>query len=126
MTHPWDKKYNVVFVIMLVSGIALCIGGIWLPPLLIPGGVCLTGAFAMYASAYTRMYPWRQDDVVVNTVENTQRPDTTTNNTQVNILIQDRHVEFHPHYDMIARPRNPSLEDRELHQARSAPELTLT
>jgi hypothetical protein len=60
--HPWDKKYNIVFCLLLIAGISLCIGGIWITPLLVPGAVCLTGAFGMYASAYTRMYPWKQDE----------------------------------------------------------------
>lgn len=127
MTHKWDKHYRIVFVIMLVSGIALCIGGIFLPPLLIPGGVTLAGAMGMYASANVRMYPWHEDDPQdAQSPENLDlvRPveEHVQNNIQINIL--DRHVEFHPHYDVIQRPHNPSLELRELHESRSAPQLT--
>lgn len=60
--RQWDKKNNLVFAILLLGGLGLCLGGIWLPPLLVPGSVFLTGAFGMWGSAYTRMYPWKEDD----------------------------------------------------------------
>lgn len=48
------KAHNrIVFILSLISGVALCIGGIYLAPLLIPGGVLLGAAFAMYQGAFT-------------------------------------------------------------------------
>lgn len=129
MTHPWDKHYRSVFILMLLCGIGLCIGGIWVAPLLIPGGVCLAGAFGMYASANVRMYPWHEDEVPgdVQSHESIALSRDVEARVQQNIQLNvlDQHVEFHPHYDMIVRPRNPSLEIRDIHQAKSAPQLTL-
>ncbi len=86
--HPWDKKYNIAFIIILFAGIGLCAGGIYLPPLLIPGGVCLAGAFGMYASAYTRMYPWKQDEQDITVAAPAQQPITITNNIGIFYLFK--------------------------------------
>lgn len=45
-------KLKLVFWCSLIAGVALCIGGIWLAPLLVPGGILLAGSLAMYQSAY--------------------------------------------------------------------------
>lgn len=45
-------KLKLVFWGSLLSGIGLCIGGIWLPPILVPGGILLAAAFGMYQSVY--------------------------------------------------------------------------
>ncbi len=45
-------KLKIVFWGSLVLGVALCIGGIWVAALLVPGGILLAGALAMYQSAY--------------------------------------------------------------------------
>lgn len=119
MTHPWDKQYSIVFIIMLVSGIALCIAGIWITPLLVPGGVALTGAAAMFANAFTRMYPWRQDNEAPKAAEPHIHSET------INIIVEDHHTEFHPHFDMIVRAPNPSLEIRELEAEASERKLTI-
>lgn len=111
MAHAWDKHYNKVFVTLIIIGIGLCIGGIWLPPLLIPGGVVLAGALSMYASAYTRMYPWRQDNPAepiptqAPTLETIplQRPNTPNlsheSEPDIAIMVGDTRIDFHPHYE---------------------------
>ena len=111
MKHPWDKRSDIVFFTLLVCGIALCIGGIWLPPLLVPGGICLSGAFGMFASSYVRMYPWSARDEAPATCQSEPVPPSV-----LNVNIDDHHVEYHPHYDMILRQANPSLEIMEQHQ----------
>lgn len=122
MVHKWDKHYGLAFALMLFSGIGLCVGGIWLAPLLIPGAVCLAGAFGMYASANVRMYPWEEKPAN----ESQEHENIRVSEPNVlNVNIDDHHVEFHPHYDMIVRPCNPSLEEREIHQAKLAPHLRL-
>lgn len=45
-------KVRIIFWGSLIIGLALCIGGIWVEPLLIPGGILLAGALGMYQSAY--------------------------------------------------------------------------
>lgn len=44
-------NHKIAFTLMLVSGIALCIGGIWLTPLLIPGAALISGAVGMYSGS---------------------------------------------------------------------------
>lgn len=43
---------HIFFICSLLVGIGLCVGGIWLPPLLIPGGAFIAGALGMMAQAY--------------------------------------------------------------------------
>lgn len=38
----------------MISGIGLCVGGVFLPPLVAPGCVLLGAALAMYQSAYAQ------------------------------------------------------------------------
>lgn len=38
---------------ILLIGVGLCVGGIYVPALLIPGGVIIAGAIAMLTSVYT-------------------------------------------------------------------------
>lgn len=119
MTHKWDKHYNKVFILLFISGVALCIAGIWVPPLLVPGGVCLTGAFAMYASAYTRMYSWRQDKVPTPVpTANIPREHCEQERPNVTINVDDHSVNFTPHFDMIQTDPNPRLEIMESHKNR--------
>jgi len=49
-----DKNYKIIFWVMLLTGVALCIAGIWLPPLLIPGGAFVAGAVGMYAQSLSK------------------------------------------------------------------------
>lgn len=119
-THKWDKQYNIVFAFLLTAGLGLCIAGIWIPPLLVPGGVFLTGAFGMYASAYTRMYPWRMDEeegaraepMPLHEESHERQPDVTIN-------IDDHTKIFAPAYSL-------SLQQHELPTQHSSPaRLTL-
>ncbi len=131
MPHAWDKKNNAVFALLILGGLSLCIAGVWVPPLLVPGGVFLTGAFGMWASAYVRMYPWEakmeadasetpgtRASIEHPNVDNVNHPNVT------NVTIDDHHIEFHAHYDMIVRPSHPTPEQQEIHRSRSAAQLT--
>lgn len=42
-------NHKIAFTLMLISGTALCVGGIWLAPLLIPGSALISGAVGMYS-----------------------------------------------------------------------------
>jgi len=46
------STYDVVFSLLFIIGLGLCVAGVWIPPLLVPGGVFIAGALAMFASAY--------------------------------------------------------------------------
>ncbi len=46
-------KLKIVFWGSLIAGVALCIGGIWVAALLVPGGILIAGAFGMFQSAYS-------------------------------------------------------------------------
>ena len=140
MRHKWDTKYHIYFWLLIIIGGGLCVGGIFVAPLLIPGGVCLAGAFGMFASSYVRMYPWHLDqataedanNVLNGTVPPAPPPSRESSpepehheQTTFNIHIEDRHVDFHPHFDVIERPRRASLEPL-VQQSSSAPQLTLS
>ncbi len=45
------NNHKIAFTLMLISGVALCIGGIWLAPLLIPGAALISGAVGMYSGS---------------------------------------------------------------------------
>ena len=47
-------RLRIIFWGSLIVGVGLCIGGVFLPALLVPGGACLAGALAMYQSAYNK------------------------------------------------------------------------
>lgn len=44
-----DKTYRFVFFVVFITGVGFCIGGIWIPDLLVPGGALVTGALGMYS-----------------------------------------------------------------------------
>lgn len=46
-------QLHVVFGLSLCLGVGLCIGGIFMPPLLVPGAVFLAGALAFYQSSWS-------------------------------------------------------------------------
>lgn len=48
-----ELKLKMIFWGSLLSGIGLCIGGIFLTALIMPGCVLLAASFAMYQSAYS-------------------------------------------------------------------------
>jgi len=47
------NKHKIAFALMIISGTALCVGGIWVAPLLIPGSALLSGAVGMYSGTCT-------------------------------------------------------------------------
>ena len=55
-----STKLKLVFWGCLVIGTALCIGGAWVAPLLVPGGILLAAAFGMFQSAYSA--PQQEDE----------------------------------------------------------------
>ena len=138
MTHPWDKHYNIAFLLLLLAGIGLCIGGIYLAPLLIPGGVCLAGAFGMYASAYTRMYPWRMEQDTTTAAqamgaEQEQVPGYVKpeDHPHFTMLIDNHSVTYAPHFEMARHTDEPGLhrsqsEPVQLHNAHETQRLTLS
>lgn len=44
-------KHNIIFIVMMMIGVGLCIGGAFVAPLLIPGTVFISGALGMYSGA---------------------------------------------------------------------------
>lgn len=46
-------KLKIVFIVSMVAGIGLCIGGIFLAPLLVPGGILIAAGLGMFQSAFT-------------------------------------------------------------------------
>lgn len=46
------KSKHVVFWITLVVGIALCIGGIYMPALMVPGAMLVSSSLAFYQSSW--------------------------------------------------------------------------
>ena len=130
MTHPWDKHYNIAFWTLLVIGTGLCIGGIFVAPLLVPGAVCLTGAFSMYSSAYTRMYPWRMDNDTTTAAESMGSEDehvqgyvNPVDHPHFTMLIDDHSVTFAPHYEMARHEHGLSQHtgENQLHRSQSEP-----
>ena len=130
MTHPWDRHYNIAFWLLLLAGIGLCIGGIFIPPLLIPGGVCLAGSFGMYSSAYTRMYPWHLDQnptaaTQAMSSEQEQVPGYVKpeDHPHFTMLIDDHSVTFAPHFEMARHDHGLSqhTDEPEIHRSQSEP-----
>lgn len=127
MAHKWDKQYNKVFGVLVFIGVGLCVGGVFIAALLIPGGVFLAGALGMYASAFTRMYAWREDDTP-KPQEVPERPRSPSPqllppevHPQFTIMIDDHHIEYSPHFEL----RVPK-DTVEVRRAVSAPSNRLT
>ena len=49
----YKTKLKIGFTILFVVGVGLCVGGIFLAPLMIPGGVFLAGSLAMFQSIFS-------------------------------------------------------------------------
>jgi len=45
-------KLKILFGLQLIIGISLCIGGIWVPPLFVVGGIFIGGALGMFQSSF--------------------------------------------------------------------------
>src|SRR6185312_1248781 len=45
-------KYQIIFGIILTTGVAFCIAGFWVPPLLVPGGALIASALGFWQSAF--------------------------------------------------------------------------
>ncbi len=60
----YKTKIKVVFWTSLIAGVALCIGGIWVAALLVPGGIFIAGALGMYQSAYSPDHVEESRDMV--------------------------------------------------------------
>lgn len=102
------NKYNIAFLLILLSGIGFCIGGIFVPPLLAPGVVCLTAAAGMATMLCKSKYG------TSNASEEVQEDHEEAQSPSI-VIIDNRSINFTPHFDMIMRPPNPSMEQREAH-----------
>jgi len=45
-------KLKILFGLQLTIGISLCVGGIWVPPLFVVGGIFIGGALGMFQSSF--------------------------------------------------------------------------
>jgi len=65
-------KLKIVFWSSLIIGVGLCIGGVFLTPLLAPGGILLAASLGMFQSAFSNPQP----EVTIPTTQNptTQSP----------------------------------------------------
>lgn len=108
------KKFTLAFILLVIAGIALCIGGVWVPALLIPGAACLAGAFGMYQS------------VLARASEPENIPAEHSHHEPVTI-IQDNHISnneiyFSYHRDRgFSLPENPLPPDDKPTRSKSAP-----
>jgi hypothetical protein len=119
------NKLRIAFVITLVAGIALFIGGFFLEPLFAPAAALLAGAAGFYQGAFA---------VEVNEHEIIMHHEDVPQNITFNI--DNRHVTFTPMFEMvrepIERPPHPTIERqeeellRDTRKTKSAPQLTLS
>lgn len=109
-------KLKIVFWSSLIVGISLCIGGIWLAPLLVPGGIVLGAALAMYQSAYSQPDHVEEPREMVELTQ--ARQPTTDHIADVNNMVIEQNIglffiypngrrePLETHYP--ERPKNPS------------------
>lgn len=74
-------KYQIIFGIILTTGVAFCIAGFWVPPLLVPGGALIASALGFWQSAFV-VPEVRAEHEEHHEVE--MQPITTTNNYTYN------------------------------------------
>lgn len=103
---------KIIFWCSFVVGLALCIGGIWVPPLLIPGGVLISASLGMYQSVFQ---PTSDNEANNHGADNPEQAhaqniqvDHNVINPQINMLFlyeinPDEHGEAHE----IERPHRP-------------------
>ncbi len=91
-----ENKYNILIAASLVAGVGLCIGGIFYPPLLIPGGLLITGGLGALAALIAKKHstsPRATPESQTDTIGTRERAPSVT------ITIDNRSVTFTPHFD---------------------------
>lgn len=109
-----DNRFYLIVGFSLIAGIGLCIGGIFAPPLLIPGGVLITGSLgaltALIAKKRVSTPKAARPDAP------TEQPAARERTPSISIAIDNRSVTFTPLYDgahAVVRPPTPAPNLRE-------------
>lgn len=117
-----DNKQYILIGIGLIAGIGFCIGGIFVPPLLIPGGLLITGSLGALAGVVAKKVSSGQSSPRAE--NNPSTPDIIggrERSPSITISIDNRSVTFTPHFDgngFIRRPPTPmpNLEEQQHHR----------
>lgn len=111
-------NHKIAFTLMLVSGIALCVGGIWLAPLLIPGAALISGAVGMYSGVFVEEPEPVPSNEYVSVVQpdedeidiSVRHVEPITN--QYHLHLRHRHGDHSDHIDINESPDRPRLRHR--------------